>query len=53
MRGPDFGAEWNIVLVLEAVLAVLVLLAIFQWWLGVLGLAGALIGLGVAVWWNE
>lgn len=41
------GPEWNPVLIVLATLALLALLATLRWWLGVLGLAAALVGLGV------
>jgi len=38
-----FGPEWNPVLVVLGVLAVLCLLAILQWWLGIAGLVAAFV----------
>lgn len=44
------GPEWNPVLALLAVLASLTLLATLRWWLGVAGLAAALLALAIAAW---
>lgn len=44
---PAFGPEWNPVLVLLAVLAVLCILAAFKWWLGLIGICVALVVLAV------
>lgn len=47
MTWRRFGPEWNPVLIVLGVLAVLCLLAAFKWWLGLIGLAAALTGLAL------
>jgi len=46
-----FGAEWNPVLVVLAVLAILCAFALVHWWLGVAALVATIVALLVVVYW--
>lgn len=47
MSWRHFGSEWNPVLVVLAVLAVLCIMATLHWWLGIAGLVAAGVVVGV------
>jgi len=46
-----FGPEWNPVLLVLGVLAVLCVLGLVHWWLGVAGIVAAIVALLVVAYW--